>query len=558
MREQLDRIIEEIKRHPSWSKNVIMRYAYIALGRIVQKDTMFFYTIQNNLLSKEKDDLRYSRDEISRLINTPDLFDYKVVCRNSAEMLAYILNNCGVEAEVRKTLVAANYKGIIVNHYFVVATGDMDKKYFLTLNPDLPNIKLGRKTSKFAYEVKYRIDNDYIDGGGNFGKQYYEGDEVDFSVLSEAEIKELDRQIGYPDNLVMNSDGTVSNEYTDIFMEKLIEMYKNNSDYIDYVTHQTSFYEIISRLLNENKTLNEVLKEKPSLNKEDIYALDFKISDISDDVWEDVKTFILNSIISKIYKEYNVRSGTDFDALLADRNYSEISKTFSRELLTRVDTNETGKMGSLNPFFTMRKMVKLFGVIDVFIDNKNLSKEDYKKYKEQFGKCLSDVFVAFVDKKILPNEGSLSSTYLTNKIIYAFNSIFDIGMKTDFNEIGLAEQVAVIKELLEIILSDIKRDENLPNYNDQKSPLRNRIISTVLFEKETKSPYYLIYVKNTTYGDNANMIIVYDLTNNQLYLDKSPIDIMSDYYVIKDADMKLIIEEFASIPEVSDEDNFQL
>ena len=552
MKEKLDLIIEEINRHSEWSKNAKMRYAYIELGKLVQKDAMFFYTVQNNLISQDKEDIRYSDEEVRRLIETSDLFDYKVVCKNSAEMLVYILKNCGIEAETRKTLVNMVYKDIVINHYFVIATGDDNKKYFMTLNPDLPNIQLGRKTSKFAYEIKYIIDNTHIDGN-NKGKQYYEGEEVDFSVLTDDEIKALDEQIGYPDNLVMHDDGSDSNEYTDYFIDKIKELYKNNKDYIDYISHQTGFYDLISRMLNGNKTLDEVFKEKPSLNTEDISILNFKIKDISFEVWEDLKNYILNRLISKIYKEYGVNSDIDFESLLESKQYDVLQKNFNTELYSHVDKEKINKAGPLNPFYLMKKTMTLFRTIDLFENNKNMSEEEYKKNKKVFGECLSAISLCFVDRSLLPNEGSLSSTYLTNKIIYAFKSIFDVGNTTDFNKIGLAEQVTFIKELLEIVLYDIKRDDDLPNYNDQKSPLRNRIISTVLFDRETKSPLYLIYVKNTKYGDNANAIIVYDLIKNELYLDKSPIDIMSDYYVIKDADMRLIIEEFNS--KVQETDN---
>ena len=91
MQEELNRIIDEINSHSNWSKNVKIRYAYIELGKLVSKDAMFFYTIQNNLLSKDKEDIRYPKEEIERIINSQDLFDYKVVCKNAADMLIYIL-----------------------------------------------------------------------------------------------------------------------------------------------------------------------------------------------------------------------------------------------------------------------------------------------------------------------------------------------------------------------------------------------------------------------------------------------------------------------------------
>ncbi len=555
MKDELDNIVNEINMHTNWSKNAKIRYAYISLGKIVQKDAMFFYTIQNNLLSKDKEDIRYTRDEIERIIGTENLFDYKVVCRNSADMLAYILKKAGIQCEVRKTIVYTQYKDLMINHYFVVATGDNDKKYFMTLNPDLPNIKLGRKTSKFAYEIAYMVPSIFTDSKKD--EQYYEGEEVDYSILSDEEIRALDEEIGYVDNKVMQDDDSYSLEYTDYFFDALKEAYKNNKDYLNSVCYQTNFYHIVSKLLNNGLTLDKVLMEKPSLNKENENYLDFKISDVPSSTWEDLKKYVLNRFISKVYKEYKISSDVDFEELLENKNYEEIRKTFNKELASHSNKKEINKLGYINPFFVMKKMIDLFYSIDKFKSN-DLKDGELKNNKQIFSNSLNSVALFFVDRRLLPNEGSLSSTYLTNKLVYAFNNIFDIGHKTLFNTIGLAQQVVIIKEILEIVLNDLnKKDFDLPNYNEKKSPLRNRILSTVLFKKDSKMPFYLIYVKNTKYGDNANAMLVYDLINNELYLDQTPIDIISDYYVIKDADLKLIIEEFNS-KDVEETDNFKL
>ena len=545
MKDELDRIISEINSHNDWNKNLKMRYAYIKIGQLVHKDTMFFYTVQNNLLSKEKEDIRYPLEEVKRLMTTDNLFDYKVVCKNSADMLVYVFKNCGIEAEVRETLVNSTYMNFVFNHYFVIATGDDDKKYFMTLNPDLPNIKLGRRTSKFAYEIKYIIDNDYIDGN-NFGKQFYKGDKVDFSILSDEEIRKLDEQLGFINNTIINDNDEEEKVYTDYFFDLIKKAYESNSDYLEFVSHKTSFYEIVSKMLNHNKSYSEVLKKKPSLNRKEPFILDFKIGNVSISTWEDLKLFILNSVISEIYTKYNMSSEVDFEELLESKRYGEIKKYVSLDLLNCPDAKEIKQLGDLSPHTALKRLVELFKTIDIFENSKNVSSKELNEQKKRFTEFLNTISLLFADKRLLPNVGSLSSTYLTYKLIYAFNTVFDVGHSNQFNNIGLAEQVAIIKELLEVFLSDIKRDDDLPNYNEKKSPIRNRIISTVLFDKESKAPYYLIYVKNTKYGDNANMLMVYDLTHNHLYLDKTPIDIMSDYYVIKDADMKLIIEEFST------------
>ena len=96
MKNKLDQIIQEINDHPEWNKNTKIRYAYIELGKLVHKDYMFFYTIQNNLLTQEKQKIEYNFETVERIMNTPNLFDYSVICRNTAEMLKYILTNCAL------------------------------------------------------------------------------------------------------------------------------------------------------------------------------------------------------------------------------------------------------------------------------------------------------------------------------------------------------------------------------------------------------------------------------------------------------------------------------
>ena len=87
-----------------------------------------------------------------------------------------------------------------------------------------------------------------------------------------------------------------------------------------------------------------------------------------------------------------------------------------------------------------------------------------------------------------------------------------------------------------------------------KSPVRNRLLSTVIFDKKDNKPYYLICVKNTTSDiseNNGYTPIIFDMKENIIITDKSIMEIYNKYYIIKDAELRLMIED----PNSSEIDN---
>ena len=165
MQEELNRIIDYINSRTDWGKLEKMRFAYIELGKLVHKDVFFFYTIQNNLLNG-KEEFQYDIDTIDRLVNSTNAFDYKVICKNSADMLKYIYDHVGIECELRKTIKTDLYKSgdkeVVINHYFLVATGDEDKKYIYDLkSKGLSYSKISKETSISENTIKsfFRREN---------------------------------------------------------------------------------------------------------------------------------------------------------------------------------------------------------------------------------------------------------------------------------------------------------------------------------------------------------------------------------------------------------------
>ena len=192
----------------------------------------------------------------------------------------------------------------------------------------------------------------------------------------------------------------------------------------------------------------------------------------------------------------------------------------------------------------MKKELYLFNEIDEFAEKEEKTPEEVADFSQKIMYNIDTVLLLYIDKESLLDDKS-SNKYITNKIIYSFTRIFDIGTKSKFNEMNLAEQLVIIKEMLEIIFRDLEVDKKIEGYDENKSAIRNRTLTTVVFDKRTKKPYYLLCAKsipNTKTSKRSYTPILYDLTENKLITDKSMIDIWGNFYIIKDDDVKLMIE----------------
>lgn len=563
MIKELDRIVYEVN-NSSWSKLEKMRYAYIELGKIAHKDIMFFYTVQNNLLGRNNRDLEYSVDKIDEIINSDNRYDYSVICKNSAEMLKYIYDRCGIDCEIRKTLEANSYtrdgKTVDINHYFLVARDEANNNYFITLNPDLPNIQIGKRTSHFGNYIDYMMSKKVIDENGEksvISVQYYEGDKIDARVLSQSEIEELDKKIGYK-NTILDDNQTV---YTDEFFNLLRKSYASNDEYLSYLKSQTEFYVDLSKLMSKEKTLAEVLDNHTPPTKEefDNSYLNLNIMNKTKEECNDIKLFILLNTIQTLYDRFHMKITDEelkeYNDLLLNHQYDEIANKYKNDFLKDPKRREIMEnLGMHNPLKISRKLSLFYKVFDKLYKNENMDSTDFKKTKIQFSDLLGEISLLYVPPEYLPFRDYASSTYITHKLIYSFNQIFDTNYRSEFNDLELAEQISIVKEIMEIVLSDLKVDGSIPNYDDSKSPVKNRILSTVIFDKDSHKPYYLMCVKNTKSDisqNNGYTPIIFDMIENKILTDKTVIELYEDNYIVKDDELRLMIENPTNVVEES-------
>ena len=559
MLDELTRIIDFINAKVEWNKLEKIRYAYVELGKLVSKDVFFFYTIQNNL-ANGKEKLQYDIDTIREIVNSTDRFNYKVVCKSSAEMLKYIFDHTGIDSEIKKTVKTEIYESegqeVAINHYFLVATGDDDKKYFMTLNPDIHNIKINKRTSHFGNYIPYIQRETLVDENGKkytSSFQAYEGEEIKATCLSYDEIRQLDEKIGY-----QFIDFNGEQVYTDELFDILEKNYSynpntlNSGEYLYIVSHETPFYYDLCRLLNGKKTMVEILNDDHVPTKEEIddSYIDFDNLSLDEKNLSDLKTFLILEVITRLFQQNDVNLNDDvysnylqmLEAKDYDNMIEEIIKTFKGMNVTA--------LGPYNPITQFRKTIKLITIVDDIINQKEVN--DRRNSIKKFNNSLIDILLIFVPNTLLPSPGKrLNSSYITNKIIRSFEKVFDIGHLTDFNHLELAEQIEIIKDLLPRIFTDTKlniKDLNIDEYNEKKSALNNRIYSTVLFHKETNDPYYLLIVKDSLLEKSNSqgkglVPIIFDLKRNTLSTDKSMTEIYDIFYIIKDKDFDLMVEQ---------------
>lgn len=106
----------------------------------------------------------------------------------------------------------------------------------------------------------------------------------------------------------------------------------------------------------------------------------------------------------------------------------------------------------------MKKELYLFNEIDEFAEKEEKTPEEVADFSQKIMYNIDTVLLLYIDKESLLDDKS-SNKYITNKIIYSFTRIFDIGTKSKFNEMNLAEQLVIIKEMLEIIFRDLEVDK---------------------------------------------------------------------------------------------------
>ena len=322
--EQKIKIIEEevIKSiDPSWNKDETIRYVYLYIGKYISKNVSFFYS-----LGRKLDNKNYDYKRIKSTYDSKQIRNLSVICKSAAVILQRIYKKLGIKSELIETTQFNPFtdeetkETLEVHHWFLAATGENDRTYFLTIVPDLFNIQFNMKTEHYGNNITYVREN-------KKGEQevQYKGPEIKHTVLSDEELARIDEKIGYIIPYTTTDEYGKQRRYDgydNIFIENL-RTYLRKNNYIIELGYDTKFFKdilkykvngmLIEDYLNTHEfDMNEIdkwiefIKEKAAFyghNPNEDKDVNGKINSLR------------NSLINKDVKKYRVlisQLGTNF------------------------------------------------------------------------------------------------------------------------------------------------------------------------------------------------------------------------------------------------------
>ena len=534
----IDTIINDVIKgiDNDWPVLYKIRYVYLAVGKILCRDTDFFFSVDGKLGVAN-----LSIREIKEIYESETGRDYNVICKSASFILKTIYEKLGIKAELietNTTIAAVGDDDFLINHWFLAAYDDEDKAYFMTLTPDLVYIKLGMETKHFASDIPYEREFN----GRKF--QIYKGDEIKPTTIPKDELRKIDMDINYIQEIYnydneyhFSSDWHFN--YSDASLYMLRESLKNNKLYYEIEVEETDFY---NNLINFDSTRGE-----------EVTLLDKSIWELSnDDINKWLKILcqnVLNKIMELLGYEIDVVPPInsvywDYDAWLFN-----LCSNIENDLFKILDKNELNDYSDVainvedfkfNKW--SKKVKKKFDVssshynydnILIILDKMNAIVNYVKTGGKNghLGDLINSLSYHFIDpanllENALNENGYMDNYYIANKFEKLFTRIFEcnksVGM---FNKMGYSEQIVMIKEILLLMFPEIKYEnaKDLESYNDEYNAVLNRIQIYPIKNKETgeyaiifnilgdnkNGDYYFFYNPQTNEFNVANILDVY-------------------------------------------------
>ena len=160
-----NKIINQIKDKidSNWGLLQKIRFIYLSVASRIETNTDFFLNKKlNNLkLSEEEMNDLYQNDMIS-VSNKNNEEYYKVICKSGAKLLQNIFDHFNISSKLAST-VDSDGK---LKHWFLVVKDENEQQYFLTIVPDIVNVRNNLPTEHFASYIGY-LNNVTIESSFN-------------------------------------------------------------------------------------------------------------------------------------------------------------------------------------------------------------------------------------------------------------------------------------------------------------------------------------------------------------------------------------------------------
>ena len=541
----IDSIISQIK--PEWDNLHIIRYVYIELGKVLSRDTDFFFSMEGKL-----GEANLSLRELREIYESETGRKNFIICKSAALILKRAFDKLGIKSRLIKSLnnvsrISDGKEELEVNHW-ILAVEDGGNTYFLTLASDLPYIKMGMETHHFGDNISHKKRL-------NTGEliQVYEGPEINNTVIPRSKLKQIDIDIGYVrffysynDEAKVVSDWQL--QYDDVAILLVRDALRNNRFYYDLEIYDTDFYRDLTEYRDDNGNV--------------ISLEDRRLDEITDVEWARfIKTacgYVYDKIceilgfeiqviprvenkgwkyrpwlisLSFALKEYIVKQlGGEEDNIEMDFDNFNFTK-WSRDIKKKYhyDKKEYDYNNLLGILDKLNSLVTCIG-----------EKGRNKDFRRLFD-SLSFHFIPRdrVYENAVDENGFVSNYYIANKFSRVFAHVFGCNEEIrDFNKMDYSEQTVILKEILPALFPEINRSNSyIDGYDEAYAPIFNRI-QIYPIKKKDNGEYHIVF---NVVGDNqsGDYYFLFNPKDNS-FGSVDFLDVYDDYYILSDRMKKRI------------------
>ncbi len=545
-----------------WSSLTKIRYAYVELGKYLQKDTDFFFSVDKKL---GENNLSY--EEIAAIYNDDVVLSTSVICKSASVLLKTILDRLGIESRLVKSInnvidYSDGNNDLLINHW-MLAVNDGENEYFCTLSSDLPYIQMGMETKHFGVNIPYMKE---LNDGTTI--QVYEGEEIKHSVLGQNELRNIDIEIKYiKDYYRYNESNQSSKDWNLHYSNASFNMLK------DAVRGNKLFYELE---VGKTDFLNHLMKFEGE-NGRMISFYETPISSLTDGDWNKWIKVVCGEVLGKIcdilgYDIYPIptleSNSWNYESWLlslSSKIEDEIYRQFDlyndeiKEISIKVDNFKYNKWSK-----KLKQKLDINGIYDheniIFILDKLNALVNCIKSKGKNGSMnslLQSLSYHFINpynlyENNIDEEGKLSSYYIANKFDEMFERVFSCNETiTNFNMMSYSEQVVIIKEVLALMFPEINAENSkmVDEYDERFSPVLNRI-QIYPVKSKIDGEYSIIF---SVIGDDMDedFYFFFDLKNNTFNV-CNILEINNDYiFVSNRMKSKLGVEDLENVEETN-------
>lgn len=176
---KIDEIIERAPK--GLSKNYMIRYLYLELGKIYRRDVNFFYGTNREKMKIYNQKVGFQDEE-----------KVDIICKSIGEIYEAAFKRAGIKSRCISKVNSNSGSKSQFPHIDMIVEGENGKQYYMNPMDDLYRIQMGAKTKRFGTKTEKYDDLDYFE---------------------EDEIKQMDDKLGYT--------------YHGMYIDEVFEMIRN-------------------------------------------------------------------------------------------------------------------------------------------------------------------------------------------------------------------------------------------------------------------------------------------------------------------------------------------